>query len=34
MGCCSFETHRQNISRIESETLLLSRVSDLQLRNY
>nr|DAG19179.1 MAG TPA: hypothetical protein [Caudoviricetes sp.] len=34
VGCCSFETHRQNISRIKSETLLLSRVSDLQLQNY
>ena len=34
VGCCSFETHRQNISRIKSETLLFSRVSDLQLQNY
>ena len=33
VGCCSFETHRQNISRIKSETLLLSEVSDLQLQN-
>nr|DAW08185.1 MAG TPA: hypothetical protein [Caudoviricetes sp.] len=34
VGCCSFETHRQNISRIKSETLLFSRVSYLKLQNY
>nr|DAK70865.1 MAG TPA: hypothetical protein [Caudoviricetes sp.] len=29
VGCCSFEAHRKNISRIKSKTLLFRVVSDL-----